>query len=266
MANLCFPQLASGALVQYPIRKTLLTRSIKNILPDGSMILLADPDAARLVWQLSYSDLSSADVGALQAHFNACVGPFHAFTFIDPTDNMLASSSDWTSAAWQKSTLINVTSGITDPEGGFAAFRVTNTAEADQEISQLLEVPASYQYCFSAYASSAYASTLKLIRSGPVASEVTSFAVGPTWTRLVSAGRLNDSGIGLTVSISLAPGQQIDFYGVQLEPQAVPSRYKPTKTGGVYSSAHLVADELTITAQAPELFAVSLSIETALKD
>jgi hypothetical protein len=267
MANLYFPQLMSGALVQYPIRKTLLTRSIKNILPDGNMILLADPDAARLIWQLSYADLSSADIRALQAHFNACVGPFHAFTFIDPTDNMLASSSDWTAAAWQQSGLIKVVPGIADPAGGSAAFRVTNTSAANQEISQVLAVPASYQYCFSIYASSAYSSTLNLVRSGPSSSQVTNFVVGPTWTRLISAGRLNDPGVNLTVAVSLSPGQEIQIYAVQLEPQNAPSRYKPTtNSGGVYAGAHWTADELTITAQAPDLFSASFSIETALED
>ncbi len=118
MANLYFPQLTSGALAQYPIKKTRLVRTIKNVLPDGSMVLLADPGGARLLWQMAYTSLSTVDVGALQAHFEACVGPYHAFTFIDPTDNMLVSSFDLTATGWQTSSLIQLSAGMADPDGG----------------------------------------------------------------------------------------------------------------------------------------------------
>src|ERR1700761_8140534 len=105
MASLFYPQLTSGAVAQYPIRKIRSVRTIKNVLLDGSMILFSDPDGAQLLWELSYTGLSDVDVQALQAHFNSCVGPFHAFTFIDPTDNMLVSSSDLTAAPWVAASL-----------------------------------------------------------------------------------------------------------------------------------------------------------------
>ncbi len=265
MANLYFPQLASGALAQYPIRKIRQARTIKNLLADGSMILFPDPDGARLMWQLSYTDLSANDAEALQTHFDACGGPFHAFTFIDPTDNMLVSSSDLTVAAWQTASSINVTAGTSDPVGGTGGFSVTNTGQSSEEISQTFNIPARYQYCFSLYAMSLETSAITLIRSGPSAKQSNSFAIGPSWTRIVSSGALNDAGTGFTVAISVAAGQQIELYGLQLEAQIAPSRYRPTgQTGGVYSSAHWAIDELTITAEAPNLFATSLSIETAI--
>ncbi len=265
MTNLFFPQLMSGALAQYPIRKTQLVRTIKNVLQDGSIILFSDPGGARLVWQLSYTDLSTADSEALQAHFNACVGPFHAFTFIDPTDNMLVSSSDLTTAAWQISSLIHITSGTTDPEGGSAGFTATNTGQVSQEISQSLAVPADYQYSFSVYVMSAQVAEITLIRRGASASQSTTVPIGPSWTRIVSSGRLNDLGTILTVGFSLAAGQQVELYGVQLEPQTAPSRYRPTaQIGGVYPSAHWGVDQLTVTAEAPNLFSASFSIETTI--
>lgn len=265
MTNLFYPQLESGALAQYPIRKTRLVRTIKNILQDGSMILFSDPGGARLAWQLSYLNLAGADSDALQAHFNACVGPFHAFTFIDPTDNMLTSSSDLSNGAWQTSSLIHLISGVTDPEGGANAFTATNTGQASQQISQTLEVPAGYQYCFSLYAMSAVASDLTLIRQGPSAQQSTTVGIGSTWTRVVSTGQLNDPGTNFTVAIDLAAGQQVSLYGIQLEAQVDPSRYRPTaQTGGVYPNTHWGVDQLTLTADAPNLFSTSFSIETAI--
>jgi hypothetical protein len=264
MGSLFFPQLSSGALAQYPIKKALLTRTIKNVLPDGSMIVLADPAAARLAWQMTYVELSAPEVQALQNHFGACVGPYHGFTFIDPTDNMLAFTSDLTAAAWQRSTLISVSPGQPDPNGGTAAFTLVNEGQARQFIVQTLEVPANYQYCFSLYAAAFGSNELTLFRQGLSEAQNKVAAIGSGWTRIVSSGRLNDLGTSFTVGISLGPGQQVTVYGLQLEPQLAPSRYRPTaQSGGIYANAHWGVDELTISADAPNLFSTSFSIETA---
>ena len=265
MANLFYPQLTSGALAQFPIRKIRLARTVKNILPDGSMILYSDPGGAQLLWQLSYTELSDIDVQALQAHFTACVGPFHAFTFIDPTDNMLISSSDITAVPWQVASLIHITSGAPDPTGGTGAFTVSNTGQANQAITQVLQVPSGYQYCFSIYAASTNPSPITMIRQGSVAQDQTDVSIGPNWTRIVSSGTLSDSGIGFTIGVSLAPGQQVQLYGPQLEAQIVPSRYRPTaQAAGVYASAHWGIDQLAFTAEAPNLSSTAFSIETTL--
>ncbi len=265
MDNLFFPQFSTGALAQYPIKKTRVARTIRNLLPDGNMILLADPGAARVIWQMTYTELSATDVEALQQHFTACSGPFRAFTFIDPTENMLVSSSDLAVTAWQNSSLIQLSSGSSDPEGGTAAFIATNRGQATGLISQVLSVPAGYQYCFSLYASSNQPAELTLVRQGPSTQQTTVAAIGTGWTRVVSSGQLNDSGMTLTVGVNLAAGQQVGLYGLQLEPQIAPSRYRPTAdAGGVYANAHWGMDELDISADAPNLFSTTFSIETAI--
>ena len=167
MAELFYPQLTSGALAQYPLQKTQVTRTIKNVLPDGNMVLLPDSGAKRTLWQLQYSNLSLADVQLLQSHFTACKGPLSAFTFIDPTANMLMSSSDLTTAAWQKSGLLQVQANIVDPFGGTAAYLITNDGQNAQELSQILQVPANYQYCFSLYAAAVQQTMLTLFQRGP---------------------------------------------------------------------------------------------------
>ncbi len=264
MAKLYFPQLASGALAQYPIKKTRLVRTIKNQLLDGSMILFSDPGGAHLIWQMVYTELAIPDIDALQTHFAVCNGPYHAFTFIDPTDNMLVSSLDLTTSPWQTSSSVQISPGLQDPNGRNSAFTVTNTGQAAQEISQKLAVPAGYQYCFSLYAMSAESTLLTVIRKGSSQQQSISALVSPTWTRIVSSGRLSDPGTEFTVSLSLAPGQQIGLYAPQLEPQIAPSRYRATaETGGVYANAHWGVDELTVSAIAPNLFSTSFTIETA---
>lgn len=229
------------------------------------MILLPDPGAARLLWELSYSDLSGTDMAALQFLYSSCSGPLRAFTFIDPTDNMLAWSSDLTQPTWQISSQMKIVGGAQDPEGGSAAFTLTNLGQAPQQISQTLAVPANYRYCFSVYASSSQSSNISLVLAGSSAQQSKAFGIGPNWTRLTLMGQLADPGFTLTVSATLDPGQQVQLYGIQLEPQIAPSRYRPTnQQGGVYSNAHWATDELAIAAQAPNLFSIAFSIETAI--
>lgn len=229
------------------------------------MILLSDPAGWHLIWEMTYTELSQQDIGALVSHFSSCVGPYHAFTFIDPADNMLSSSADFTAAVWQVPSWLQLSSGIADPFGGNGAFTITNTGQVTAQLSQFLLVPAGYQYCFSVYAMSSEASELAMVRQGPAAMQSDSGTIGPTWNRLISSGQLNDSGDGFTVSISLAPGQQIGIYGPQLEPQLAPSRYRRTvQAGGVYSNAHWGVDELPISADAPNLFSTSFTIEAPI--
>ena len=266
MANLIFPQLSSGALAQYPIKKTSRIRTIKNILADGSMLVAQDQGAGQLVWTLSYVALQPPDVAALQAHFEACGGPLRAFTFLDPTDNLLTNSADLTKLPWLSPTTVIIESGMPDATGGTGAFHVTNGGSAPQQITQTLPAaPVGFQYCFSVYAASTSGGTCSLVRSSAFAQQTTVCPVGPLWSRISSIGILNDTGIGLSVGIDLAPGQSLSLFGPQLEAQFAPSRFRPTySTAGVYTGAHWAAGELIFTADAPNLFSTSFSIETSV--
>jgi hypothetical protein len=264
MADQFFPQLSSGAIGQYPIRKTKITRTVKNVMQDGSVISYADPNGGQLIWQLGYTALSFQALGLLTAHFNACQGRLQGFTFIDPTDNMLSSSSNLLASPWQSSSLIQLTGNREDPNGGLSAFTVTNNGQANQELSQMLAVSAGYQYCFSVYVLSAAPAPVELIRSGSASQQTNIGMAGPQWTRVVSSGALPDQGTTFTVAISLAPGQQITLYGPQLEAQILPSRYRPTGNGGIYSNAHWGVDELAVSVDAPDLFSTAFTIETAI--
>ena len=265
MGSLFYPQLSSGALAQYPIKKTRLFRTIKNILADGSMILLPDTGYSRLLWNLSYTGLSTSDTEALQAHFAACKGPLHAFTFIDPSDNMLVSSANLSNPAWQASHLVGVRGGMSDPVGRSSAFTLTNNGEASQEFVQTLVVPASFTYCFSIYVVSAEQAPVTLLRRGSSVTQLLTASAGPTWSRVSSAGQINDLGAQFTVGLSLSAGQQITVYGPQLEAQPAPSSYRSTaQISGVYANSHWAIEQLPIAATAPELYSVACSIETAL--
>jgi hypothetical protein len=265
MANLYFPQLSSCAMAQYPVRKSRVIRSLKNELPDGTMLLAADPGSERLYWQLSYVDLTTDEVKALQSHFDACSGRVKSFGFIDPTDNMLSSSADFTGSVWRASNSLSIISGATDPLGGSSAFRIVNNSGATAEILQTLNVPAQYQYCFSVYAQSAQAGSVTLIRRGSSDEHADTRGVGSNWTRIVSSGKLSDAATQFSAVISIAAGQSVTLFGPQLGAQIAPSTYRQTfQSGGVYPNAHWAIDEFIITTESPNLFSTSFSIETSL--
>jgi hypothetical protein len=264
MADLLFPELSSGALVQYPVRKGAVIRTIQNALPDGSMLVSPDAGASKLVWQLSYIELPLADVTMLQSYFDACRGRLRGFTFIDPTDNLLTQSADITQLPWVIPAGMTINSGLPDPLGGNNAFTITNTTSASQDIAQALPVAANYQYCFSIYATAVDAAMCSLVRSSTSA-QIDTSAIGPGWSRLQSSGRLNDAGANLTVAIRLPAGQTLSLFGPQLDAQITPSRFRPTySNGGIHANAHWAVDELVFNADGPNLFSTTFAIEASI--
>ena len=243
MPNLFFPQLATGSLVQYPVKRTKSVHTVTNEMADGSALLSADSGGSLLHWDLTYAGISVDEVAALQNLFEAASGRFRAFTFPDPLSNLL-------STTWQYAPLIEV-NGST----------YTNTGSAPAEFSQTLPLPASYQFCFSLNAKSMQAGqgSIVLIRRGP---SVESRKVMPLGGTVFSSGFLADQGAGFTVAVELQPGQTVDLSAMQLEVQATPSPFRGTSPkGGVYTNAHWASDELLLSATAPNVFSVNLQIE-----
>lgn len=245
MSNLFFPQLSTGALAQYPIKRTKSVHTVVNEMEDGSRISYFDPDGSTLIWDLSYAGLTQEEVDAMQSLFDGCRGPLRAFTFIDPAANLL-------SPIWQHSPLITVQGSA-----------YTNSANSVLEVSQTFAIPAGYQYCFSVTSRGAIGATgsLALLRRGPNSQQREVFPV--TQSPMVSSGALADGGIGFTVAIELQPGQTADLAQSQLEAQVLPSAFRPASTtSGIYPKAHWAVNELLFQADAPDSFSTSFTIET----
>ena len=243
MASLFFPQLLTGALTQYPIKRVKNVHTAGYMAEDGTKIMYFDPDGSSLTWQLSYAGLNESEVTALETLFEACCGQFHAFTFLDPLANLLGPQ-------WQSGATIQVAGTV-----------YTNAGNAPAGVSQTLPIPAGYTYSFSVPGnlSADPSATITIIRSGPNSQNQTTIALNQTL--LVSSGALVDSGTTFTVTIQLQPGQSIDLSEAQLEAQPVPSPFRPA-LGGVYTNAIWGMDELTFVANAPNSFSSKFSIVT----
>ena len=111
-----YPQLATGALCQFPLRKSRRSRTVTNRAADGSTIKLADPAAEITEWQLEYAGLSDVEAASLQGFFASVEGTLIGFTFLDPAGNLLASTDKLDGEVWQ----VVVPKAL--PEGGAWAF------------------------------------------------------------------------------------------------------------------------------------------------
>ncbi len=239
-----YPQLSSGSLAQFPIGKQQQQRTVVNAALDGSTIRLADPGGATTRWVLSYSGLTDSERAALETFFEAAEGSLNGFTFLDPTANLLAWSDQLTNAVWQAGPLLTLTAGIADPAGGTQAWKLSNSGAGAQSISQTLQAPAGYEYCLSAYLRADEGTTVTLLAGGQQAEQ----AVTPAWTRVTLTMTGDATASSILFGIQLPAGATAYVYGIQAEPQAGASEYKPSTTGGVYVNARLDSDELTMTA------------------
>lgn len=243
MTMLVFPQLGTGALGQFPIRKTRRTRTVTNRAADGSTIKLADPAGVITEWSLTYTDLSDQEAGALQSFFEAAEGTLNGFTFLDPAGNLLAWSDQLDNAVWQKDPFLQLTASIADPDGGTSASQVTNGGAASQTIAQTIAAPGGYRYCLAAYVRADTATSVRLWAG----TESRDYAANSAWQRMVMPAAPPADATSVRFGIEIEAAGAVAIYGTQAEAQPGASAYKPTSTGGVYENAHLSEDTLAIT-------------------
>lgn len=138
-----FPQVASGAVTQFPTRSALRYLTRVNTLADGAEYKYADQASALGGFEVSFEQLLGSDIDVLIAFFNARYGTYQRFTFLDPLRNLVKWSEDFAQPVWNKFAPGNFTfsSGQADPLGGTGAQLVTNSGGSTNSIWQ--DIPAS---------------------------------------------------------------------------------------------------------------------------
>ena len=255
----CFPQLLTGASSQFPIQKRNDTRTVRNLCWDGREIKLADPAWSSIEWQLTFRELVDAEIASLLEFFVGAEGTLGTFTFLDPTDNLLAWSEKFDEAAWQKDALLGVSGGVEDRMGSTLAFHVTNPTGAPLRLRQTLNVPGGYYYSLSVWARSNAPGEITLVRG----SESGRRAVGTGWNRLVFAANSESTETSVAFGIQLAPGTSIDLYGAQVEAQIGASPYKKTTSaGGVYPATRFRDNAVAVSMLGPCRHSCTIHLRT----
>lgn len=266
MAELYYPQLPNGVIAHHPVRRIDKTRTITNILPDGTLVMLPDEDAAGTSWDWEYTGLSKRELEVIQSFFRECIGPLRSFTFLAPTENLLAASSQFESTAWRRPSDLVIESEQNSPIKDVLAVGLRNLSAAPSELHQELLVPSSYFYSYSVYLRSASAQTVTLFRRSGSKEAVTAFSVGSSWARFSTQGRLLDDGNILSVGLRLDAGQKLYIAAAQLEAQPSPSPYRDNpQSGGVFRNAHWAQEELEITTDDFGSYSVRVAVEITSK-
>jgi hypothetical protein len=249
---LYYPQPTTGAVTQFPVTRTTNMRTVANQLPSGYTIRMADTGDHKVQWRLRYSAHTNGEQSSIENLFEASEGQLNTFTFLDPTDNLLMWSEDWTQTVWTPDPLLQVTAGISDPLGGTDAMQLTNTAQTTQQIVQNTSAPSSFVYCYSVYLRSAVAATIQLVVTATGQTNLTSVTTGTAWARVTYSGSLSVQQDGVGFGVQLPAGVQVDAFGAQVEAQPGAGLYKKTiDLGGVYTSTRFSSDLLLVTATAP---------------
>ncbi|HBY60806.1 MAG TPA: hypothetical protein DEH78_13370 [Solibacterales bacterium] len=250
-----FPQLSSGAQVQYPLTRVQRIRTARTESPDGYEFRLADQNSATVEWEIRYKGLTSDERTWLETHFAEAEGRLRRFTFLDAASNLLRWSENLADAVWDTGPLVGKTGGQPDPLGGTAAWRLVNTAITPQRVAQTIPAPAGFTYAFSLYARSTGPDAIRLIHEGGQTSVAADRPVNEGWQRVSSAAKLGQSGANITFAVEMAPGAAIDVFGFQVDPQPAPSSYRRTTSrSGVFNDARYAEDSLRVVAAANGLF------------
>ncbi len=256
-----FPQLTTGAASLYPVTRKYQARTVVNSLADGSSVVFPDPDAAVRHWELRAAGLTLAEWSAIEALFQEVSGQLGTFTFLDPLGNLLQRSEEFGAAEWNNSPLIQLASGIGDPFGTSRGTRAVNAGAAAGMVAQTLGVPGNFRYVLSVWAKTTGASNVALSAAATGGSVTRNFALTNQWTRIRLAAGLGVSSDSMVFGAQLDAGASVDLFGMQVEAQPGVSDYKKTgATGGVYSSARFVKDEISVTARGTDVFDAVIGI------
>ena len=247
-----FPQLASGAVTQFPLRIREKTRTLINETADGQRIRYSDPGSETLEWSMSHAALSDDEWMAIESLFRDCEGRRHSFLFLDPWSNLVAASESFSNSAWTLGPGLGLSEGVADPEGRLRATQVTNTAGALQSLTQSISIPARFQYSFSVYVRAAVAAQIRLVVSTDGAFTERVYDLSPDWQRYAIFSSLVASTDALEVAIQLPAGATVELFGAQLEAQPAPSPYQRTALRtGRYPEARFAGDQLTQVSTGP---------------
>jgi hypothetical protein len=262
---LYFPQLATGATVQFPLDRRLTRRTIVNRMPDGSVVKLDDPNAAGLSWSLKYQGLSDLERDAIETLFCEAEGRLRPFVFVDPTGNLLSWSEDLAKAVWHEDGALQATAGVPDPDGMERGSRILNTAQSRQSIAQTIDGTGSLRYCFSVFARSASRTRIELSLSNSAGSIAADQFADGNWRLLSCSGDLSDGAAEVTCRATVEAGTAVDVYGFQLSAQPNSSAYRRTGAeSAVYAHSRFLDDELQFIANGIDDHAVSLRIFSRL--
>jgi hypothetical protein len=255
-----FPQLATEALVQYPLRKRVLRPAIRNILADGTSIEIPDFRANQTFWRLQYSGLSDAERAVIESFLDEVRGRLKTFVFVEPCTNLLRWSDRPGEAPWVADPLIQVAESG-EVLSGSKVHRIVNSAQSTQLLKQVVATPGNYRYCFSLDLRAMAPSVVEIKISSGGASVGMQIVTAAHWRKHVLTGVPGGQMSSVQCEIHVPAGAILDIARLQLEVASAPSAYqKTTSRGHIYAVSRLQQDQVHFRTEGVDNHALTLEI------
>ncbi len=260
---LFYPQLSSGNIAQFPLIKRFRRRVVENGVLDGTRIVQLGAKPLSRQWDLSYSELSDAERTLLTDFHTTTEGRLRAFTFLDPTGNLLKWSEQLTKSVWTKDAGLAITAAIPAPQGSNRASRVTNSSSLVQLMKQTISAPASFTYCFSMQARATRETVMRIQLSDGVTSASTPAVIGTSWSAYWISATLQSNSETIQFGIELPANSSIEVFGLNAMTQIAPGEYLKTEAeSAVYGNVRFADDRLAFTTTGPESNSMKVHLTT----
>lgn len=258
-----FPQLSTGVITQFPLRRRQQFRTIVNRLSDGSEIKSFDPNGAALGFSLNFSGLSDVEMDAIEGFFLDQEGQRGSFGFLDPGLNLLRWSEEFERSVWTKGPLLSLASGQDDPWGGQRATAVSNVSIANQAVVQVIEAPGSYSYCLSVWLRSLSSDPVTLLAASGGYTHTQIAVPTTTWKRFHLSVSLPSAAHTIGFGWELPAGASVYAVGAQVDAQPAPAAYRRSSSRhGVHTKVRFAMDSLSRTSNGPNDHSTTVSLLT----
>lgn len=256
-----FPQLSTGASVQYPVHKTLTRPALRRDFGGGGSRYYMNAERGER-WEFILEGLVKSEIEEILALHGSVAGRLRTFLFLDPTANLLLHSEALDNGIWQKDPMVVLTGGSIDPDGGTNAFNITNTGSNHAKVFQELPVPGVYQYCLSAFIRGS-AGGVRLTATCGTETVERDAGTTTSWKRVWMPVTFQ-AGLDVQFGVTLAPGAGCEVFGFQVDGQPNPGPYRRSSvTGGVIQRARFVDDDLSVQATGRDEYTVRVGVMRA---
>ena len=251
-------------MTQFPFRAEARFRTVfhegMRAEPIGAgQLSYSDPEFAERRWELALEELTDAEWEELEQLFVQCGGMARGFTFLDPTENLLA----WSEAFEQEVGVkrgFGVTPGVSDPAGGSGGATLTSGGGGGA-VTQSVATPGGYRYAGCIWARTGSPNVAVRAHDGAGASAATALVGDSVWRRYEVGYSGAGAGEVMQFEIAATGTASVDVFGPQLEAQRTASMYKRSGgQSGVFRNARFDQVALNDRSQGPNRHSTTVRI------
>jgi hypothetical protein len=206
--------------ISRPYTRTILPVTARVDMESGRRIARSvGPDAFPSRWDLTYSNLTNAQLTVLRDFYDARKGSYESFAFLDPNGNLVSQSEDFAHSSWTRTSM---SAGLTvaDPLSGTSARSITGSNWSLQSTVLPDGDGDGLTLCASIYARGSGVIRIGLWSGGWVGNN--EYPLGATWRRVTFSSVLNFNSI---IALRIEGSTNCELFGAKVSPLPGPGEY-----------------------------------------